>query len=474
MSGKVTALALLAVVLAIPLGLLAGTGSVPGHILVMFVAFTGLAYLIALRIAGPEESWLPTLMLWGMIAKLAGATVRHLVLFDVYSGGGDAVTYHRVGIEIANVWRTFVVPSIESAGSGSFGTHFVGWLTGLIYTPFEPSSLGGFWIFSFFAFLGQVLLYLAFRSFTSPPGWRRYAFLVFFWPTLLYWPSSIGKEALLLLFIGITAWGAAKLYRRFRFAWLIPIAGAAAIIGFIRVHVAALLVGSILAGALLARGPRRDIGAGLRRILLVALGIAAMFPLVLSVANQFGVSLNGPISIEDLDPAFSTIETRTAQGGSAVQTGAIRSPADIPGGVLKVLFRPLPTEASNLQTLAASVESVLLILLILWRVPKFPRNTRRLLRWPYLMMCLVYTLGFIFAWSAINNLGIIARQRSLLLPFLLAIIVALGWNDSVDDHAAHDLTARLMAPGSPATGAGRPPRRGDRAELAGRTSETRR
>jgi hypothetical protein len=38
----------------------------------------------------------------------------------------------------------------------------------------------------------------------------------------------------------------------------------------------------------------------------------------------------------------------------------------------------------------------------------------------------IYTLGFVVAWSWILNLGILARQRSLVVPFVL-IIFAYGW-----------------------------------------------
>jgi hypothetical protein len=39
----------------------------------------------------------------------------------------------------------------------------------------------------------------------------------------------------------------------------------------------------------------------------------------------------------------------------------------------------------------------------------------------------LYTIGFVVAFSAIFNLGILARQRVQVLPFLLAALVGLGW-----------------------------------------------
>ncbi len=37
-------------------------------------------------------------------------------------------------------------------------------------------------------------------------------------------------------------------------------------------------------------------------------------------------------------------------------------------------------------------------------------------------MCLVYSLGFLYAFAALGNLGLIERERTLLLPFLLVLL----------------------------------------------------
>ena len=45
-----------------------------------------------------------------------------------------------------------------------------------------------------------------------------------------------------------------------------------------------------------------------------------------------------------------------------------------------------------------------------------------LLRRPYVAFALVYTFAFIYAFSSLGNFGILARQRSQLLPVLFVVL----------------------------------------------------
>lgn len=98
-----------------------------------------------------------------------------------------------------------------------------------------------------------------------------------------------------------------------------------------------------------------------------------------------------------------------------------------------------------------------MLLLFIWRLPAMVRGFWSKARDPYVMFSLVYTAGFIFGHSAVLNLGIMARQRSQLIPFVLVILVAMGMNDSdservnepVDEPATPLPPKRLVALESP-------------------------
>jgi hypothetical protein len=59
---------------------------------------------------------------------------------------------------------------------------------------------------------------------------------------------------------------------------------------------------------------------------------------------------------------------------------------------------------------------------------------------------LVYTAGFIYAFSAMVNLGILARQRSQVMPFFLAFLADMGIRDRVRKNKLARLEASPKIP----------------------------
>ena len=104
------------------------------------------------------------------------------------------------------------------------------------------------------------------------------------------------------------------------------------------------------------------------------------------------------------------------------------SPIQLPGAVVKVLFRPLIYEGTNLQVILSALEGTVLLAIVVWKLPMMWRNKWVLRENPMMMMAFLYTGGFVVAFSAINNLGILARQRVQVLPMFLAWLVVLSWD----------------------------------------------
>jgi len=377
-----------------------------------------------------DRTWIPTVIVVGYVAKILASTGRYWVLVELYNGSGDAAGYHGSGVRNAPIWRALELPGPTGLIDYWTGTDFVDKLTGLLYVPHIPTMLGGFFLFATLAFLGQILFYATFRRVFPAAGLKWYAFLIFFFPNLLYWPSSIGKDSLMLVFIAIASYGAVRLFSEYRTRWLPVLMFGVAGAGIIRSHMGLLIMLSLGAAIALGRRPKLK-EANFRRLVSLAGMALVLGGAVVFAIQDFGIDLSGGINDqllqEELDPVFSGVESQTDKGGSAVEGNAIRSIADIPQGVLRVLFSPLPYEAHNAQALVNSVlEGTFLLALFVWRMPAMIRNFRKKWRDPYMVYSLVYVTGFIFGHSAVLNLGIMARQRSQAIPLVLVILVGLG------------------------------------------------
>ena len=349
------------------------------------------------------------------VGKAIGCAARYFVAFGVYDGQADATNYHDVGRTIAEQFRRgdFSV----DLGSGSTSTNVTKVVTGLVYTVIGPSKAGGFFVFSVAGFWG---LYLTFRAFqiAVPTGSRkRYAVLLLFLPSLVFWPSSIGKEAWMMLALGLVAYGAARLFTYQRWAYTcltLGLAGALAV----RPHIAVVAAVALLAGYLVR--PRRrsgPLGGGIGKLV----GIGALLVVGVLGAGQVQEALRLDDS-GSLTQALDVAQARTSQGGSSFQAARVNSVLDVPWATITVLFRPFPNEATSGQALISSLEGALLLVVFVASWRRLKRVPRVALRNPYVMFATAYTLIFIFAFSTFGNFGIITRQRVQLLPFVLLLL----------------------------------------------------
>ena len=395
-------------------------GVASGWVAGLIVALIGLGVLASIwvgqRIATDvDRGWLTALLPLAFIAKMIGAAVRYFVVVEVY-GIGDAFGYHRTGVRIAPIWESLQVPEVTG---GSFGTQVTGQITGLVYAVATPPMIGGFLFFATLSFVGMLFFYIAFRSTMPRWGVLPYFVLLFFLPTMAFWPSSVGKDALMVFGLGLVALGATRLISGKSAAAIWLAAGGGILLGLIRPHILAIAVGSIVVTIVFARAGDLDVGRAARALLMMV-AVVAMIYIVPIAAARIGAD-------EGLETFLAEQSRLTSRGGSAVIGEPATSPQAIPEATLRVLFRPLIHEATSPGMFLSALESVALLGLVIWTLPTMWANRRIARRTPYMTFSLAFTGAFTIAFSAIFNLGILARQRSQVFPFLLVVIVGLGW-----------------------------------------------
>jgi len=358
------------------------------------------------------------LLLLALLLKLAGSILRHYVAFEIYSGGADANHYHQMGLDISARFRS---GDFNTGLPSLTGTQFIEFLTGIVYTIIGPTILGGFLVYSWLGFLGLFFFYRAFTLAVPEGRTRSYARLVFFLPSLLFWPSSIGKEAWITFTLGMAALGVAHALSGRTFKGLSMAAAALWLVAIVRPHIAALIALALAAGYLMRR-PRAELGTLGPIAKVIGLVVVAVIALVfVGKANTF-LKERGIDTQQGLTTALFQTSARTSQGGSQFVPSILESPTRIPNAVATVLFRPLISEAHNAQALAAGAEATFLFLLSLIRIRSILAALRSMRRQPYVAFAVANTGLMILALSSIANFGLLARERVQLIPLYLVLL----------------------------------------------------
>ncbi|EAP99580.1 hypothetical protein JNB_05390 [Janibacter sp. HTCC2649] len=360
------------------------------------------------------EPWLLALLMAAFGAKLVGALLRYFVAYVVYGGAADAERYNRYAATQHHLWRQ---GAFVWEWGGKQGTQYMELITTAVYTVIGPSPLAGFLVFATLAFWGQYLLLRAFRIALPRADGRRYAVLVMFLPSMLYWPSSIGKEAWLLLFVGVTALGAARLFAARSGAVVLLVIGAAGTT-LVRPHITVLLFAALLVAQLFRPADDQPTGILKKATGVLVLGAAAWI-----LASQSAVFLGtDDLSWQAISETVEATNGQTSQGGSTFTAVPVSSVWGMPLAVLTVLFRPFVWEAGNAQMIVQSLECLFLLGLTVRGWPRIRRLPGILRRAPYVVFCLVFTSAFIWAFSGFGNFGILSRQRVLMIPFFLVLL----------------------------------------------------
>jgi hypothetical protein len=267
-------------------------------------------------------------------------------------------------------------------------------------------ALAGFW--------GQYFCYRAF-CIAFPSGDRRFAgLMLFLLPSIVFWSASLGKDALIMLFIGLAVCGFAGILRSPTVRSLLLCGAGLLGVTMVRPHIAAMVAMGFLVAYLVGRN-LSGVAGMLRKFLLVPLLLAATFYLV-SRAQSF-VELEG---ISDTQAVLQRVARNSRIGGSAFSTGSLTT--SLMAAPL-LLFRPFPWEVGSIQSALAALEGTALLLLLWTRRRAFLTAIGNCRANPFVLFIIVYTSQLLLVFSvAITNFGLLARQRVMVMPMFLILL----------------------------------------------------
>jgi hypothetical protein len=400
-------------------------------LLVVLPVFGAVGVVIMRRLFTGRLRTILNVMYLGLATKLLGTAARYYVGFEAYDGGIDAQEYHLYAVDAArDVWEGRA--DFLSIFPGGTGTPFTEGMTALVYTLTGTSKMGGFVAFSFLAYIGTAFFVKA--ACVAIPGlaMRKYALLCVLAPSIIYWPASIGKEALMIFFLGIATYGIASLVSRPPV--LVPLLIAAAgLIGatFIRPHLVGVWMAGLFPALLVALLRGRDVWhEGHKRkldralflpiVVIAAIGLILVASATVQYLNPGGGDSQGGAT--DLVSIIDETSRRTAQAGSAFTPPSVTNPANWPFAAVRTLTRPLPMEARGLSQMIVAAEILVFLCMCLWSYRRVLNAGALAVRNAYVGFAITTLFLAGLAYSSFGNLAVLSRQRSLVVPLMLLLV----------------------------------------------------
>ncbi|MCL6261250.1 hypothetical protein M3O96_19265 [Aquiflexum sp. TKW24L] len=323
--------------------------------------------------------------------------------FYLQENGGDAIRYWNLTADISQGAEGWM-------GYWGRGTFFIQWLNYIPSEVFGSGFLFGNVLYGFISFLGIREIYLVAVKYwpVTSSKWFEMAWLgVFFLPNLHFWSAGVGKEALLILGLGLAVKGLDNLPK----FWIHLIIGV--VLSFWVRPIAGLVLGGVVwVCFLLQHGISVSVKSVVSAMVLVA-GFFALDRIFLAMHLE-------EYSLEGLRQ-FNAGQMEFLRGFGA----GSEVPMDDYGWGNKLwtfYFRPFWGEVWDIWSLAAVVENsigfILMIGLVLGLVYGWYRKIPIVIpRVFYAGLAVMVLMGVVYCMT-LNNLGIMVRMRSTYVVFL--------------------------------------------------------
>ena len=337
------------------------------------------------------------------VAMFAILFVIHLVATFVFfayvqTQGGDTELYYYDELDFYS--RGFTV----STGGVIY---FVQVLKG----TFGGSYLDYFMLFQSIGFCGIALLMRTFEEIHLglETEQQLLSLVLLLMPSLQFWTGAIGKDAPLFFTACLSLWAVLNLRRRY-----IALAFALGLMLVVRPHIAFVAVIALSVALLFDRNLSRWARAGL---LIVALAAGAFA--VATIQTALRLDLTDADSISTFMESRDNISRTAAGGNTSVQGSfALR--------LFSLMLRPFFFDVEDVFGYVASVENAILLVIYATIFARFGIILALFRRTLLVRYAIAFTIGTAVVLAlAYYNVGLGLRQRTMVLPGVLTVIVTL-------------------------------------------------
>jgi hypothetical protein len=269
-----------------------------------------------------------------------------------------------------------------------------------------------------FSIFGLVGTYLFYKSLTIFSGRENTAWLLGFglFPSILFWGSTLGKDPIVFMGIGLFFYGSARAYRHPSATNYLLLLMGIAIAASIRPWLALIMSPAVV---WLVFKSRID-------LILKLLALSCSLILIAASATSLAGRMDFASRQDAVEKFDAAARGWASDGDSGQQIKAdLTNPAQyilfLPEAIFSTLYRPLPGELGSAFGLMSGVENLLLLVLT---IICFLRVTQHDFKVFSVQFSLVFLACWLLLYSPIayQNLGTAVRFKLQILPPLIALL----------------------------------------------------
>ena len=145
-----------------------------------------------------KKPWLRCRILTiSLVLHLLAGPGQIYVIDHFYNGVADWNRYVNRGALLAPNFRHFDFNIRPGSIGGLVNNGSVSIATGIVFAIFGINQIGAFFVFAFLSWVGCILFFRAFSLTFGGVGSRRYAYVLFFLPSIIFWTADVSKEAII-------------------------------------------------------------------------------------------------------------------------------------------------------------------------------------------------------------------------------------------------------------------------------------
>ena len=284
-----------------------------------------------------------------------------------------------------------------------------------IMAIFDLFSFGNYYInvifYSFLSLFAPIAIYRVMKD-NFPNKKTALLISIFLVPSFLYWTSGLHKEGLIFLGLALMAY---HLYfgfkeKKFRVARILLIVLGFCLVIILRNFLVLALLPSLFAWLLSQKIKLKPV--------IVFTAVFVLFLTLFFTIKYVVPSVDPPQSVVAKRQEFIKLQGHSSVAVNELKPNFKSFLQNAPEAFSLAILRPYPSDVRHLLSLAAAMETGLILLFFLifvfWRKNGIPLS-------PFLMFCIFFSLSVAFMIGfSVNNLGAIVRYRSIIFPLILA------------------------------------------------------